>query len=328
MKKLIVLSVIFALVAGAVFAQDIGGAVYGKVNLAEGSSASGDKVRASGELARARLQVTAQNDEESFGGLARFDSRGNESYGFAWWKPMDMLRLQIGRNADGDFGADGVARWGFYQEAGDAAIIEETWRYGAAFFGGFGDGGLVVTLSPMEELAINIGVPYFNKDLAEYVYKRTNVQVAYTMEGLGKFAVTYAGGAGKIKEAPYTGGAGKLNINGFEFDLDEYIAGEIKSVAMTQAEADAMFGVSESYEPGKVFAYFELSMIENLNVHAGFAYTFNGGNGSSSYKNPIAAGLGAMYNMDAFGVKARLMSTFAGDDKNLTLLSMYCPTMQ
>jgi len=161
MKKLIVLSVIFALVAGSVFAADVSVTVFGTANLFEGSNAekldvpsSGDKpvyttreyVGTGYSIGRIRIDANGALEDGTIGAYLRFEGShdgtspsGVQAWGYVWYKPADILKITFGSNGyDGFFGLDGVARWNYYQLGSDVGFISESWKFGASFFGGWG----------------------------------------------------------------------------------------------------------------------------------------------------------------------------------------------
>ncbi|MDR2718216.1 MAG: hypothetical protein LBB89_09155, partial [Treponema sp.] len=110
MKKLIAISVVFALVAGAAFAADVGVEAIGKVDLANGSTlkdAAGDSPKPGTDYSsRLRVQASGENDDGTFGGWFRYqsgiDGDGDQSaFAYAWWKPIEQVKLTIGTNNDG-----------------------------------------------------------------------------------------------------------------------------------------------------------------------------------------------------------------------------------
>ena len=335
MKKLIVLSVIFALVAGAVFAQEVnvGGGIQVGAELIKGTTQkdADDKTpdpEAAGEIKRGRIQLSGQNEAENFGGRIRFNTGGFED-AFAWWKPIDMVRLFLGQNGDGEYTMDPLC-WGFYAEAGDILGMHNS--FGTAYAGnilGGTDFGMIVTISPMEGLDVSFAVPYGNKGKAEYVYKKFVAQVTYAMEGLGKFGLRYKGGIGEIKSDDAAVPAIYLDLTtpaspAFVIDPTpaQITAGGDNWVLYKAGKKAG----ETTYDPGALYAYFELAMIENLFLDFGFRYTFNGDDtGGKSWKNPMGVGLTARYDMDPFGVKARVESTFGGDDKALTVFFEVLP---
>jgi len=304
MKKLIVLSVIFALVVGGVFAADVSGSVIGTVNVVEGSTAKvvpdgadfkAADISASGEMNRVRIEASGENDDGTFGAWFRLDGRhwsGEPNMeGLAWWQPMDMLKVQIGGNSDGIFGKEGVTGWMFYQTATDTGVGfggDNVWGgsiYGFglktrdAFYSGFGGEGLLLTVTPIEMLAFNFVIPYmgFGGGKAEKVYKNMTAQADVNLDGIGNIALTWESRPGKL-----------------DADL---ISGDLDATS------------------GKVFLYFGLTAVENLGLDVGIGYTLpvseEYGAVKVTYNAPIAVGLGAKYDAGQFGVKFRALAEFA-----------------
>jgi hypothetical protein len=324
MKKLIAISVVFALIAGAAFAADISVDVIGKVNVIQGNTgvykeikdADGnvvdtekDVVKAGGLTRRMRMSASGENDDGTFGAWIRFEPNWNlygdgstnpnqgqmvGAWANAWWKPVEQVKILLGGSGgDGFFGADGVTRWGFYGPAGDTDVVHEDWKFSSSFYGGWARDGLVLTITPIEPLEINLAIPYMAKDHMwgddmMAVYKETALQVAYNAEGLGKFALTFQMGKG----------------------------------------VDEKKGFSES--PGSLWLFAGLTMIENLEIDIGLGYVLpytavvtkddddHDLPPDSWYKlthtAPIAFGVGAHYSADAFGVKARIQAKLAGKE--------------
>jgi len=331
------------LLASAAFAEtSVGGVVFGKVNVAEGNTKKNgpdettEYVKTSGDNARIRVEVSGQNDEGNFGGWIRLGAGtydgGVGAAAYAWWKPLDLLKLTIGNNGgDGFFGGvDGPTRWGFYQAAGDLKIVDESYLFGrnwvepipvGAFYGGFNKFGLVITLTPMDALEVNIGVPYSSSAVdAEDLYLKTEAQVAYTIDGIGKVALSFDGGRGVVNAKKGTQGK----------PGDWYIKpdGTVTWVTTEAASKDdfdpngelvktglgitpTTGGKSGFEDPSRVLLYFGLTMIENLGIDVGFAYTFPLTTENSIKKSyPIYAGLGASYTMGQLGIKARVQGKF------------------
>jgi len=287
MKKLIAISVILVLLSTAAFAQ-IGADIMVKGNLAEGSNEEGAEVKTGFGFSRLRLSGSATNDEETFGGHIRAEFMhwsGAPSYsGFAWWKPLDVLKIQLGEDQDGAFGGvDGVARWGFYRDATDVGVQTENWAFSNSFYGGWGAQGLGITLTPIEALAINIGIPLGTGDTAADTFKKTNAQVVYTIDGLGKAAITYVGGAGhKDWEA---GKDGKLTV--YNDPNDTTGPNGSNGSGVKELAIKAIDPKLESNDPSKIFAFFGLTAIENLDLAIGIGYKFgyeNKGDGTGKVK--------------------------------------------
>ena len=242
MKRLIAISVVFALAAGAAFAVDLSGGVIGTVNFLEGTSAKDanddpSPLEASAGLNRIRLEGSGENDDGTFGGWLRAEAGG--FWGNAWWKPIEQFKLRIGSNGgDGFYGKEGVTGWGFYESASDTGVVNPNgaWysagsyytedpneddgdfglKYRNAFYGGFGGDALHLTISPADIVDINIAVPFFDGDkkykdgAAAHIFKRTTAQLDFKL-AFGNIAITYAGGLG------FTPGAAE--VKGTDFYL-------------------------------------------------------------------------------------------------------------
>ena len=311
MKKLIAISVVFALVAGAAFAADIGVEVIGMTDIIKGNTAKayyddGSKkpndVGAGGwpgGLKRTRITGSGENDEGTFGGHFRVEKYGTgEGLGIdgnAWWKPVEQVRFRLGNNPDGDFAADGVARWGFYQVGGDVGVPKEEWKFGASFYEGWGANGGLLTLTPTDGLEINWGIPYSMGGKAQDVYMSSTLQIAYTAEGLGKFALTYKGGKGNREEGKAIDVAAVANrvsnINDFTNGTQLYVDSACTTKA-TDAAKEAAFnsgtfngffvkgspagskGLEYIHDPSTIWVFAGLTMIENLEIDIGFGYIF------------------------------------------------------
>jgi hypothetical protein len=325
MKKLIAIAVVFVLAVGVAFAADFGAEVIGAVKAINGNTEKDSEVQAGGAQSRVRVAASGQNDEGTFGAWSRFEVYGfggNPGLaGYAWWQPHDIFRLTIGTNPDGFFGADGVARWNFYQVAGDAGIAVQDWSddgTSASFYGGFGGNGAILTLTPIEPLAINVAIPFIDAEgEAKNVYKQLVGQVAYNLGSVGKVALTYRGNLNDT---------GNVTVTGTLDGDDEFVPGA----------AAYKLGANGS----KLFAFFGITAIENLEIDLGLGYTMpvtvkkvnvtqtvDGKKVGDEtverenvigydkkddiiYKAPVAVGLGVNFTTGALGIKARFQGQF------------------
>jgi len=227
MKKLIVLSVIFALAAGSVFAADVSLEVFGGAEILKGNDIkenketdktkdpnyqNANKNTDSFGMGRLRINASGATEDGTIGGSFRYDAGGNGA-GWVWWKPVDAFKLQIGTNPDGEFGLDGVAGWGFHMLANEVLpeLSGHIWsvggayggsgytllpvKYRDAFFGGWG-GALMLTATPVDALTINIGLPLGSQDAAYKDYLKFTAQVKYDIAGVGTAGITYQNGFG------------------------------------------------------------------------------------------------------------------------------------
>jgi len=326
MKKLIVLSVIFALVAGSVFAADVSVTVFGKADLFAGSNeekvdqmkdgkptyTTKDHVQAGEDIGRIRIDASGATEDGTVGGYLRFEgddingsSGGVSAWGYVFYKPADILKITFGSNGyDGFFGLDGVARWNYYQLGGDVGFIPESWKFGESFYGGWhdgGKGGLILTSNPVEALEINIAFPITGSAPAYQKYQRFVIQAKYNLEGLGTAGLTFS------NDTLYEHDGSTDNVGGFKL------------------------ASGTNNDNGKIWAYFGLTSIENLGIDVGIGYQFpdsyyvydinepsggkkNGIESTFTVNNPIALGVAANFSSGALGVKARVQAQFLGNN--------------
>jgi len=334
MKKLIAISVVFALVAGAAFAVDLGATVIGTANVLQGTTdkdPAGDSipVTSGGGMNQFRLNGSGENDDGTFGGWIRYSGDGGGSYGhygapvagIAWWKPMDMFKLSIGGNPDGIFAKEGNSAWMFYQTVSDTGVVNagNAWGggYGAdavdvvfrsAFFGGFGDERVFMTITPAEMVDINIAIPFLacagqeTKD----VFMQTVAQIDLKMD-FGNIALTYVGGRGhKEAQAGVEIDTGKVYDKDGPYVIDQ-ASGTLKQeynkgdpIKVTVGKTD------EVNEPGKIFAYYNGSFGDlTLDFGLGFGFPKYDATEDKNINQPLGIGLAVKYAMDTLGVKFR-----------------------
>jgi opacity protein-like surface antigen len=285
MKKLIAISVMFALIAGAAFAVDLGGAVIVSTGLA-GASGGGDPEVFSSPTSggiRARIEGSGEGDIGigTVGGWIRFDAAGDGTDimgGYAaalvWYQPIDALRIQLGNNPDGHYDVSHIGRFGFYAMANkiDGLVTPDgnwgPYSFDWGVFGGYNAQHFALIITPMDALTINVAIP-FNQGIFG-----TNTQIASALKN-SLFQVNYSAGFGAI-HVTYQGN-----------DL-------------TNNEAPpntAYTGVT-----GRIYGSVFLSMIENVGIELGVGYQLVE---SGALKPPVGISLGATYNAGAFGVKLR-----------------------
>jgi len=371
MKKLIAIAVVFALVAGVAFAEvNVNADVFAKITplYGDSSEANKDKVFASGDWTRIRAEISGQDDNGVFGLYARIDkspwwsgldSNAPAFTGNVWWKPIDQFKLTLGGNGkDGFFGADGVTRWGFYQIGADGVgVFSEGWKFSSSFYGGFDAlGGAILTITPMDALEINLGIPLWDSGEAKDVYAKINAQVAYNISGIGKVALTYAGGRGYkyTAEVPPTakldpdkgGSPAAAAVPGWDLRVKgtpdtppiattspsdvEVWWNPNKTPAKTAVPGTPTWVLEggspaeEVEDPGKFYFYFGLSAIENLGIDFGVGFTLPYETDAKVKVNtPVAIGLGVNFGAGAFGIKTRVQGQFGGskgDAKDATLV--------
>jgi hypothetical protein len=300
MKKLIAIAVVFALVAGGVFAADLSASVFGNVTLFSGDTTEkadgAAKIFGGAGMERIRLEGSGEPNE-NFGAWYRLDGAhwsGNPQFeGLAWWKPIDQFKLAIGGNSDGLYAKEGFSGWMFHQIANESGVVVADQAWGAAyavngenfrqaFYGGFGGKALMLEIKPVDMFGLNVILPYFDfgggkaegEGLGE-VFKNMTIQADVNMD-FGNIALTFA-------LAPWS----------YEKKNDKI--------------------------GGKIFLFFGLTAVDNLD----FAFSAGIGLPKKAYDSvadeevtvmdPIAIGIAAKYSVsDQFWLKARVMAKFGG----------------
>ena len=285
MKKLVAISVVFALIAGAAFAQ-VSGTVDARFVLAEndGTEDADTFIGGGGSgIADGYLTLSGQDPDGKFGGLVRV--RANENGGefhraFAWWKPFNELKIFLGHDLDGLFGTDPLTAWGFHQGA-ESFVERHDWDFWRMVFPGNWDGfGAAFSLYPVQGLEINLVIPtglpeWYPGESAKAGQALTygqlldslRLQVNYAIPDIGKIFVSWIGGRADI----------------IDDDLKDNV-----------------------FNYGQIGASFLLTAVEGLQLQAGVStYLFNSDNATDDQPASLAIGLAAHYASGDFGVKFR-----------------------
>jgi hypothetical protein len=383
MKKLIAFAVGLALVSGGLFAVDVGGAVIGTVQVVSGDTSKeldkddpysvpsssiydvykakekGKGLFSSGKFNRLRFEGSGDLEDGLFGGFIRLEIHHWETTGipyfegFAWWKPVDALKLTIGSFGDGFWGKDGVTRWGFYQTATDTSVTDGgdyAWgglfskgvfgktNFSSAFFGGYGAGGLFLEIKPVDMFGINLGIPFFVNGVngggkTIDILKGTVAQIDVNLD-FGNIALTYTGGSNEYSGTGDSYGTGGISEEGWDMRA-LYPSG---TSPFNRDLRTTSMGKAFEGDPSKVYLYFGLNAIENVSIDVGVGYSlavsdtryYTSSNPlvlnpnpatnvnytvKYTYQAPIAAGVGAKISLGDFGIKARILTEFGGSLK-------------
>jgi len=307
---LIAISALLVLLATAVFAQpSLGGHFGAQAVIIQGSSgedANGDALPLTGGAAIKGARVNAQfaNGDGTAGGVVRLLSAqyngywGSQAFAFAWWKPIPQLRIQLGNNPDGDFGAQQIGGWGFNAEAqdfvaidkdnGEAGSVVSGYARSPGFYPGYGELGAAISIYPIEGLTINLAIPFAsgrdNKTDVQVgdIYSKIHLNILYKLTDIGDLRITFVGQGGLA-------------------DNDDY---------------------ERKLSVGDIYASFFLTAIDDLGVDIGVKFGLPYENDAGVDVSPgLQVGLGVRYTSGDFGVKFRAGATLAGstgDDKNNT----------
>jgi len=244
LKKLIVIMAVLALVAGTAFAQpNMGGQLMIGTTLLTGESTEDSDIMMGG-LQYHEAKISATFGDSKGGGKLVFTSGTDNAYGgglgtgfvrtwgFLYWRPVAQFRMQVGVNADGDYGAAQISGWGFTGEAKNSvgAISDymnwgggnEWWplwifqsaltRKGNAFYPGTGDlANVNFSIFPVEGMVAHLIFPIGGgvKDSGDGAAQEVQNQLAdfhfnlkYTFEEAGLLNIAFVGkgGLGKDKE--------------------------------------------------------------------------------------------------------------------------------
>ena len=333
MKKLIVFSVVFALVAGAAFAEvSFGGTVFGKVDVVKGDNVKDSDIKAGGGIGRVNVDASAESEDGSFGGWMRFRAgswgAGASGWGLAWWKPVDAVKFQIGNNPDGIFDTTHMTRWGFYQVAGDIGIVNagNAWGGGLGpvvsdqvFFGGFGGFGAMLSITPMDLLALNFVFPYTDGKAGD-TYRHFIGQAVVNLDGIGQLNLTFQSDTGNIAKKDGVAGtpattfylvsAGGTGIPTWQATKPADGSGDVVLETKDVGGTPGTGSPEVKDSPGKIFASFYLSMIENLGIDLGFSFKLPAQD--SKDMDHLGIGLGAQFDAGQFGIKARILAGVGG----------------
>jgi len=300
MKKLIAISVMCVLVIGAAFAETtLGGKIHIGGQILNGTNVEGS-TPGTGEMTPDWYNTTlAVNFGDSkAGGKLSIHNKSPSFYDyFVWWRPIPQLRMQVGVNADGDFGTAEITGWGFTGEAknGLGAINE----YSGPIFGlansrrGFYDGSgettnVAFSIFPIDGLTINLWIPLKGENAA-LTFAKTEVNAVYVIEEIGKVKLSFQGNTG-------------------------YVEGQGEDSENKWYGAD---GITNPAASPKFFLSFYLSAIENMGIDLGLAYKlpFNNEKDKILTNHPFEIGLGYRWVNGDLTLKLRSAMLVGGSVK-------------
>jgi hypothetical protein len=257
MKKLIAISVMCALVAGAAFADTtVGGSIFVGGQFVSGDNVEGTHLAVSAigyDQWNTLVKVTfGDNDAGGWFSLHNNGGQAQPLHWFGWWKPTPKLRFQIGRNADGNFGTNNISGWGFTGEAknvsGNLAAMPEYGGYqegrnhsrNTGWYLGTDAPSFQVSLYPIEGLTVNLFIPFNNTEEVGRTYTRFEANIVYRLTDIGNIAVSFQSNTGYKEGNP-----------------DKWYGED---------------GITDKGKSPKIFASFYLTAIENMGVDLGLAY--------------------------------------------------------
>ena len=309
MKKLIAIAVVFALVAGAAFAEtSVSGTIDTRITVVNANNQEDSDATIGGSVADGYVQLSGQDDDGKFGGLVRVRANetgdisesevdptvnnGKHSHSwsggfhraFAWWQPIPQLRIFLGHDLDGKFGTDPLTAWGFHQ-GGEGFVSRHDWDFWRMVFPGNWDGfGLAFSIYPAPGIDINLvvptGVPEWypgatSKSGASLTFKQLpaalRLETGIGIPDIGKIYISWIGPRDEFKDNKKLGQIG----GSFQFTMVEGL--------------NLQAGVS--------------AILRNKSDDAGHYGAFDPNGDDVKY--PLAIGLAAHFSSGDFGVKFR-----------------------
>jgi hypothetical protein len=167
MKKLVVIAVVFALVAGTAFAEaSVSGTVETRLYLVDTEFTDDIVANMHGNIHTASITMTGANEDGTIGGQLRIRAENMTNYtplrfhkAYVWWKPVDQLRLFLGQDPDGLFETAVLTGWQFHQ-GNEEYIGFQAWDFWRGIFHGNWDTfGLAFQVYPVEGVNINLVIP-------------------------------------------------------------------------------------------------------------------------------------------------------------------------
>ena len=309
MKKIIAISVMFALVIGAAFADtSVGGGYHMNFGLAldknqvNGSDVGMGKFDAGGDV-----NISAEGDNA--GGKLRIWGEGKTGgitdHALVWWKPIDQLRIQLGK-WDSTWEDGSIVGWGFTGGAKDVVAL----GYGGdilnvdnhpGFWGGFGNFGLGLSVYPADGIEINIGIPLDKKvdfTTGDYVwdYDTPPANSTDTLKTKAEVIQMTAPLGIVLSNTKINVKAAIPDIGTAKFTLDLKKNGKDAGVP-TSKDSDLLTDI---------YLSFYLSALESsgMGAEVGLAVTTSGN--TTKKNDQIVLGLGFKYEAGDLGLKAGL----------------------
>jgi len=265
MKKMIAISVMCVLVIGAAFAETtVGGAIFvgGKLMTGTNEEGSHPQSGAIGTDSYNTLVKLTFGDSKAGGWLSMHNNNGNFYHWFAWWRPIPQLRVQIGRNADGDFGNQQISGWGYTGESKNT--LGAMGEYSGEIFGlahsrvtgwyaGNSAPNLNFSVFPIEGLTINLMIPFNSSQAAAATFLKSELSAVYQIPDIGRVSFAFQGNTGYLEADPVKDGP------------------RVKDADYDENQKPTWWETEQTGTP-KFFVSFYLTAIENMAIDLGLAY--------------------------------------------------------
>ena len=242
MKKLIVVSVIFALVAGAAFAEaTVGGQLQMGANLLSGTNVKDSDANMGGnyDCAFKEAKISLLFGDNNAGGRLVYTFNSQEVWGWVQWRPNQYFRLRMGRDGDGEGGFPQIIGWGFTGEAKNSVAAVSDYQgglymayrnsglnYGA--FDGIGAFNFQLSVFPIDMLQVNFLFRDFDqaRETSEKL-ARMQIYASYMIEDIGTIRFAAVGNGGLMKDAPDGSDIGTLHLAFYSNSIVQGLAFEL-----------------------------------------------------------------------------------------------------
>ncbi|MBP3367712.1 MAG: hypothetical protein J6K96_12120 [Treponema sp.] len=219
----------------------------------------------------ARLDINAVSEDGKAGfAMGVFNDVGGIGMGdraSMWVKPIDMLKVSVGKYDSPDNGLRGDFTYGSW-----AWLRPYNWAYDGEglTFDGIWRQGLMLELDPVEGLHVFAVVPMSTSyDKAEDVYKNIQAGFGYTIEGVGRIKAQYIG------DYSSTGAKDAVKeVWGWSNDTDKKGNNVLDPNNATRPEWQKLSEAKaaqkdEDKTTGQIGVAFDLTAVENLYVTIG-----------------------------------------------------------
>jgi hypothetical protein len=331
MKKLIALSVVLVVLAGAGFAEV---AVSGQVDAVvmplqvivpdEGDTMVGAAVGRNGNTAfpRARIGVAAGTEQVGINFKVQFFANGGDigidDFAEVWWKPISQLKIEAGKFVNDTLrGRIGDDNWNKYTvPMKDADSIFSRFKSNWS-----GTVGFMLGVTPIEPLFIGVSVPGVDQITTKAV-AGANPDFAYAYKNedgdyVGNVLRTYEGIQGAIGYTIPNIGLFRVQYVGY---TSFYAYDSVKSAATSPATSYTDFTKSRRIE-----AAFAFTGVSGLVIDVGGKVPlpldtyYEGDNGGKytkksddTFQTPYQVSLGAGFTADALKINGRVDAQFGG----------------
>jgi hypothetical protein len=310
MRRVIALAIVFALAASAVFAQaTVGGQLQIGTTFISGDS-DDDDVYLGGMTAH-EAKVRFGFGDGTTGGQFGLSTSGDwlfpspifsanasalSAWGFMFWRPSQLFRMQVGVNPDGDFGAPQITGWGFTAEAKNSVAAISDYAGGlymaanreVAFYPGTSEMANVnLSLFPTSGVSINLVLPFGATQEASASLSRLHLNSTIDVDvGILRIAFLGTGGLETDSEAS----VGDIYLSFFMNSLDalDFDVGVKFSIPDENKNTDGI-----AIGLGLAFAADDF----NLKVRTGVTLGAKSGGGDVDGPTTISLGLLPSFNL-------------------------------